>query len=120
MEIPGLVKEAHRGVGLGHEFLRHAERARVYIHLVDGLSDHIQEDMDMINSELFSYGKGLISKPQIVVINKIDIPEVAKRQINIEDTVSCFTDTIIVVKTKDVALAFSALNELFEFVENVQ
>ena len=46
--------------------------------------------------------------------------QVAKRQINIEDTVRCFTDTIIVVKTKDVALAFSALNELFEFVENVQ
>ncbi len=46
--------------------------------------------------------------------------QVAKRQINIEDTVSCFTDTIIVVNTKDVAVAFTALNELFEFAENLQ
>ena len=46
--------------------------------------------------------------------------QVAKRQINIEDTVSCFTDTIIVVNTKDVAIAFTALNELFEFTENLQ
>ena len=46
--------------------------------------------------------------------------QVAKRQINIEDTVSCFTDTIIVVNIKDVAIAFTALNELFEFTENLQ
>ena len=52
MEIPGLLEGAHRGVGLGHQFLRHAERARLYVHLVDGLAEDAADDYRMVREEL--------------------------------------------------------------------
>ena len=75
MEIPGLVEGAHLGVGLGHRFLQHAERVRLVWHLVDGTEDDIVRQLDLINSELRSYSESLGEKQQLVVINKIDIPE---------------------------------------------
>ena len=53
MEVPGLLEGAHEGVGLGHQFLRHAERARLYVHLLDGLSEDPVADYHMVNEELF-------------------------------------------------------------------
>ena len=75
MEIPGLVEGAHLGVGLGHRFLQHAERVRLVWHLVDGSQQDIEHQLEMLNSELRSYSDSLEQKPQLVVINKIDIPE---------------------------------------------
>jgi GTP-binding protein len=75
MEIPGLVEGAHLGVGLGHRFLQHAERVRLVWHLVDGSQQDIEHQLKMLNSELRSYSDSLEQKPQLVVINKIDIPE---------------------------------------------
>ncbi len=80
-EIPGLIKGAHEGAGLGHEFLRHATRTRLLIHLVDGAAEDIAEAVREINEELREYGAGLQNKPQILVVNKVDMPEVdAKRK----------------------------------------
>lgn len=78
-EIPGLIEGAHRGVGLGHEFLRHAERTKVLIHLLDGTSESAFTDLQNVNNELALFNPSLGEKPQIVVVNKIDIPEVASR-----------------------------------------
>jgi GTP-binding protein len=78
-EIPGLIEGAHRGLGLGHDFLRHAERTRVLIHLLDGSSANPRADMDQINEELAQFNPVLASKTQLVAINKIDLPEVLKR-----------------------------------------
>lgn len=75
-EIPGLIKGAHAGVGLGHEFLRHATRTRLLLHLVDGSLEDIAEAVREINAELREYGAGLQEKPQIFVVNKVDMPEV--------------------------------------------
>ena len=75
MEVPGLVEGAHLGVGLGHQFLQHAERVRLVWHLVDGLQDDISRQLELLNVELRSYSESLEQKPQMVVINKIDIPE---------------------------------------------
>ena len=75
MEVPGLVEGAHLGVGLGHQFLQHAERVRLVWHLVDGLQDDISRQLELLNGELRSYSESLEQKPQMVVINKIDIPE---------------------------------------------
>ena len=75
-EIPGLLKGAHRCIGLGLDFLRHATRTRVLIHLVDGSSVDLSEAIKEVNEELASYGHGLEKKPQIIVINKVDMPEV--------------------------------------------
>lgn len=74
-DIPGLIEGAHRGVGLGHDFLRHVERTRVLIHLVDGTAADPVRDYQIIQQELRAYGHGLSDKPQIVVLNKIDALE---------------------------------------------
>ena len=78
-EIPGLIEGAHAGRGLGHDFLRHATRTRVFIHMVDGGSESSVEDMVRVNTELGLFDAALGRKPQLVVINKIDLPEVAAR-----------------------------------------
>lgn len=75
-DLPGLIKGASEGKGLGLEFLRHIERTRVLIHLIDGASLDPFEDFEQINNELAVFGHGLIDKPQIVVLNKLDIPGV--------------------------------------------
>ncbi len=79
-DIPGLIEGAHEGAGLGLDFLRHIERTRVTIHLLDGSSDDPWRDLETVNEELREYGEGLAGRPQIVVINKTDIPEVAERR----------------------------------------
>lgn len=77
-DIPGLIEGAHEGIGLGHEFLRHVERTKVLIHIVDvsGLEgrDPI-DDFDKINEELKLYNEKLTQRPQVVVANKIDLLE---------------------------------------------
>ena len=78
-DIPGLVEGAAQGVGLGHDFLRHVQRTRVLIHLMDGLSADPLADFSQINSELALFDPGLAHKPQIVALNKIDQPEVLER-----------------------------------------
>ena len=78
-DIPGLIEGAHQGIGLGHEFLRHIQRTRVLIHLLDGLSENPALDFAQINSELALFDPNLARKPQVVAINKIDIDDVKKR-----------------------------------------
>ena len=78
-DIPGLIEGAHRGIGLGHDFLRHIQRTRVLIHLLDGLSEDPLLDFAQINSELALFDPTLARKPQIVALNKIDLPEVQQR-----------------------------------------
>ncbi len=75
-DLPGLIEGASQGKGLGLEFLRHIERTRVLIHLLDGAALDLIEDFETINAELAEFGHGLMDKPQIVVINKLDIPGV--------------------------------------------
>ena len=74
-DVPGLIEGASEGVGLGHEFLAHLERARLFLHVID-----VQEDpasrFASIDAELRAYGAGLAERPQIVVLNKVDlVPE---------------------------------------------
>ena len=83
-EIPGLVEGAHLGKGLGHDFLRHIVRTRVLIHLVDGTSETPVEDMIRVNNELNLYDPELARKPQIVAVNKIDLPGMKDRLDDIE------------------------------------
>lgn len=75
-DIPGLIEGAHTGVGLGHAFLRHIERTRVLIHLLNGLSPDPVGDYIAINQELELFNPLLADKPQVVVFNKMDLPDV--------------------------------------------
>jgi GTP-binding protein len=81
-DIPGLIEGAHRGLGLGHRFLRHVSRTSVLIHLIDasGLSGRDPlDDYETINRELEAFDATLAAKPQIVVANKLDLAEARER-----------------------------------------
>jgi GTPase len=83
-DIPGLIEGAHHGAGLGHDFLRHVQRTRVLIHLLNGESDDPVADFSQINSELALFDPLLAQKPQIVALNKLDQPEVKENWPTIE------------------------------------
>jgi GTP-binding protein len=80
-DIPGLIEGAAQGVGLGHEFLRHIDRTRLLIHMLDGASLERDpwQDFQNINQELREYDERLAGRPQIVVLNKMDLPEAQER-----------------------------------------
>jgi GTP-binding protein len=71
-DIPGLIEGAHAGVGLGHDFLRHIERTRLLLHLVDLTAENPISNYQTIQQELEAYGRGLASRPQIIALNKWD------------------------------------------------
>jgi GTPase len=72
-DVPGLIEGASEGVGLGHEFLAHLERARLLVHVIDAAAGDPAEAFAAINHELEEYGAGLAERPQAVVLNKIDL-----------------------------------------------
>jgi GTPase len=77
-DLPGLIEGAHQGVGLGHQFLRHIERTRVIVHVIDMAATEGRdpyEDYLTINKELEEYNLRLTERPQVIVANKMDIPE---------------------------------------------
>ena len=84
VEIPGLLEGAHRGVGLGTEFLRHAGRVSTVVHLLDGTADDPLADYHQIREEMRLYDISLAAKPEIVAVNKMDMPEVEARRDEIE------------------------------------
>jgi GTP-binding protein len=91
-DIPGLIEGAHQGAGLGHRFLKHVERTRLLVHILD-LSfmpdrDPIR-DYESLNRELFLFDEELAKKPQIVVVNKVDLPHVRE---NLAEVVPYFDD----------------------------
>ncbi|HEC34560.1 MAG TPA: GTPase ObgE [Chloroflexi bacterium] len=78
-DIPGLIEGASKGKGLGHEFLRHVERTRILLHLLDGSTEDPLGDFVAINAELAAFGHGLAEKPQLVAFNKMDLAEARAR-----------------------------------------
>jgi GTP-binding protein len=83
-DIPGLIEGAHTGMGLGDTFLKHIQRTKVLIHLLDGLSQDQMADFAQINTELSLFDPDLGKKPQVVAINKIDLPDVHEKLENIK------------------------------------
>jgi GTP-binding protein len=72
-DVPGLLEGAHQGVGLGDEFLAHLERARLLLHVIDASEPDPEDRFRTIDTELAAYGAGLAERPQIVVLNKVDL-----------------------------------------------
>ena len=98
-DVPGLIEGASEGAGLGHEFLAHLERARILVHVIDSAERDPAQSFAMIDRELHEYGAGLEERPQIVVLNKIDLLSETP-ELNVEDErilrvlhVSCATGT---------------------------
>ena len=86
VEVPGLIEGAHKGVGLGLTFLRHIERTRVLIHLLDGTSNDCLEEYNQVREEMRQFNYELIEKPHIIVVNKVDLEEVELKQKEINST----------------------------------
>ncbi|MEI6266463.1 MAG: GTPase ObgE [bacterium] len=73
LDLPGLIEGAAEGKGLGDEFLRHIERTRVVVHIIDGMGENITEDYAKINKEILAYNKDILKKPQILAVSRIDL-----------------------------------------------
>ncbi len=78
-DLPGLIEGASEGIGLGHDFLRHVQRTRVLIHLLDGMAEDPIIDLAQINTELALFDEDLGSKLQVIAVNKFDLPDVEER-----------------------------------------
>ncbi|MGA8474764.1 MAG: GTPase ObgE [Candidatus Cybelea sp.] len=81
VDVPGLVEGAHEGTGLGDQFLKHVERTRVLLHLLDGARalDEILADKAMIEAELAAWNPALLARPRMLVLNKLDLPDARER-----------------------------------------
>ncbi len=101
-DIPGLIEGASQGKGLGDEFLRHIERTKLLVHLIDGYSNNISKDYETIQSELAAYPVDLTKRPQIVVINKIEgrDEDIVKSQIDDLKTVVPAKVEILTISAK--------------------
>ena len=90
-DLPGLIEGASQGVGLGHQFLRHIERTKVIVHVVDMSATDGRdpyEDYKIINQELAEYNMRLLERPQVVVANKMDIPVASENLVEFKKTSS--------------------------------
>jgi len=95
-DIPGLVKGAHKGVGLGHKFLRHIERTRILLHIIDISDENNRENFAVIASELEHYQKELVTRTQIIVLNKSDLIDESERE-GLEKYFSKFNGSVIII-----------------------
>ncbi len=93
-DIPGLIEGAHTGLGLGHEFLRHIERTRLLLHVVDATAEDPIENYHIIQQELQAYGHTLAERPQILALNKIDALDSAT-QADLVAALQAETDTSV-------------------------
>lgn len=96
-DIPGLIEGAHQGAGLGDAFLRHIQRTRVLVHLLDGLSEDPIADFTQINSEMALFDAKLKDKPQIVVLNKMDLPEVKQRWPEVKSALEAWSYPVMAI-----------------------
>ena len=111
-DIPGLISGAHQGAGLGHDFLRHIERTRVLLHLVDGTATDPIADYQIIQAELQAYGRGLSDRPQIVAINKADAVDEETTEAIIQQLRDFSEGTIFLIS----AVSHQGLNELLQTI----
>jgi GTP-binding protein len=120
-DLPGLIEGAHEGHGLGLEFLRHVERTRLLIHVVDASQPDPSHDVEVIDHELSSYAEDLGKRPQIIAFNKMDVPEAAAREAEFRALAKSlgrpciFISAAARVGTQDLAkLAFEMLQRIRE------
>jgi len=114
-DVPGLLEGAHTGIGLGQEFLRHCERCKVLVQVIDGDSPDPLGDFHAIRTELELFSESLSTKPFIVAINKIDIPEVLEKT---KDLQAYLAETGIEVHSIS-AVARQGVDPLVQSVDSV-
>src|SRR3984893_5446464 len=112
-DIPGLIEGAAQGVGLGHEFLRHVQRTRLLLHVLDGasLDRDPWQDFLTINNELHEYDELLAKRPQIIVLNKMDLPDAQERWPALKAEAEAAGYTVFAIS----AAANQGVDELMQF-----
>jgi len=115
-DIPGLIEGAAQGVGLGHEFLRHVQRTRLLLHILDGASIERDpwQDFISINQELREYDEHLAARPQIVVMNKMDLSEAQERWPALKAKAEAAGYPVFAIS----AVAHQGTDELMQFTVN--
>ncbi len=104
-DIPGLVEGAHKGVGLGDKFLRHIERCKVLLHLIDLSDDNLINNYKKIKFELMAYSKSLVKKKEIIFFNKSDLldkDDIVKKLKEFKKIIKTKTEVISVFSNKDI------------------
>ena len=99
VDVPGLIEGASKGMGLGKRFLKHLERVRIMLHIVDGSEDNVAEQYKLIREEINNSNQSLRDKTEIVVLNKIDLLEAEEIKEKIQELQNCTDNNIHAVST---------------------
>lgn len=118
-DIPGLIEGAHRGAGLGHAFLRHVQRTRALIHLLDGAAPDPFADFNQINAELALFDPRLGAKPQLVVFNKMDLPQAQERWPAVRDQIAARGYEIMSMSAATHAGAREVVRRVFQMLDEL-
>ncbi len=118
-DIPGLIEGAHEGVGLGYEFLRHIARTKVLLHLIDGSGPDPVGAYRAINAELALFDRALAAKPQVVAINKLDLPIVQERQASLRSALGALGIEPLFVSASTGMGVLTILRRLVEVLDEV-
>ena len=116
-DIPGLIEGAHEGAGLGTQFLRHIERTRILIHLIDAATidrEHPLDQFKAVNRELDAFNPKLTQKPQIVTLNKIDLPAAQEAADVFTDALDTEPVIISAIRKKGLKRLISRILELLD------
>lgn len=117
-DIPGLIEGAHEGHGLGHQFLRHIERTRALVYLIDGDAMDPVADMEKVKREVLLYDESLADRPSIVVVNKIDLPQVRDNKESIATRLGGPTPLFISAATGEgTSVLLGCINEMLRQAE---
>ena len=118
-DIPGLIEGAHQGVGLGDDFLRHIERTKILVHVIDGSAEDPVRELDKVNLELSMYGKSLIDRPQIISVNKMDIDGASSRIDALKDEISESFQSVVAISAVTGYGIGMLLDEVLTSLDNV-
>ena len=115
-DIPGLIEGAHKGTGLGIKFLKHIERCKTLLHLIDITENDLFVSYNQVRKELTKYGKDLAKKKEIVVLNKIDLVEEEEKVEKIKKLNSKLKKNIFVMSTMDKKSVSDIKSKLVNYV----
>ena len=119
-DIPGLIEGAHLGVGLGHSFLRHIQRTSIILHILDGAAGDPIADYNQIRTELALYDERLAERPEIVVVNKIDLPMARENLSHLEENMrDRGVDNLIAISALTRENLTEVIQRTFEFAANL-
>ncbi|QCS50077.1 GTPase ObgE [Picosynechococcus sp. PCC 11901] len=119
-DIPGLIEGAHQGVGLGHEFLRHIERTKVLVHLVDLNAEDPIKNYETIQGELVAYGRGLPELPQIIALNKLDAGDREFAEFITEELQRLTDDKILTISAVSRTGLEQLLQEIWDILDKLK